>query len=227
MQGFLHGSRYGKGLVLLTLSVWLAWMPRAALAMSAPEIELRPGDVLLIELQCYVCSAIAQTTGSHFNHSGLVISTTNGDIKVAQSLTHTERVPLAQFLGQTHTTRLEILRSRELAALYARDPAGFAQRATKLQDVFTKFMAGRPFDSDYLWDNTDADGGELLYCSEMVQKTLNSVLEQPLLTAPMDYTKAWDFWQRYFDGHVPQGEPGNSPQSLADAPQLDVIYSQP
>lgn len=205
----------------------IAWMPQPALALTAPEVELRPGDVLLIELQCYVCRAIANTTGSHFNHSGLVISTVGGDIKVAQSLTHTERVPLALFLGQTHATRLDILRSRELAALYTRDPGAFAQRATQLQDVFTQLMEGRPFDPDYLWDNTDADGGELLYCSEMVQKTLNSVLDQPLLTAPMDYSKAWDFWQRYFDGHVPQGEPGNSPQSLADAPQMAVIYTQP
>jgi hypothetical protein len=84
-------------------------------------------------------------------------------------------------------------------------------------------MLGRGFDDDYLWDNMDENGHELLYCSEMIQKTLNHVLEHPLRPVSLDYSRMWNFWSEYFDGRVPQGLPGNSPASLQASEMMLTI----
>ena len=215
-----------KILRMLTLA-FLGVMNAAGSSSAAPLPLLQAGDVLLLELQCYVCRVIGASTGSPFNHSGLVITAEGNDVRVAQSLTSTEMIPLAQFLGQTSSETLLIRRPLELATLRVQDPAAFAGKAARLRAYFVQHMQGRAFDSDYLWNNVDEIGRELLYCSEMVQKTLNSVLEQPLPTRPLDFSKAWDFWQRYFHGKPPQGEPGNSPAALAESNALETIFSRP
>jgi hypothetical protein len=119
---------------------------------------------------------------------------------------------------------MKILRPRELANSYKHDRVAYESSATLLNRVFAHKMRGRAFDDNYLWNNVDNDGQELLYCSEMIQKTLNHVLAQPLTTIALDYSHHWDFWLNYFDGKVPQGEPGNSPASLGRATQLTTIF---
>ena len=105
------------------------------------------------------------------------------------------------------------------------DHEEFAGAVAKMEQFFDENMRGRGFDSQYLWDNYDEDGRELLYCSEMVQKTLNAALVQPLATVQMDFTKDWDYWSTYFHGRVPQGAQGNSPASLSRSAELTTIFS--
>jgi len=215
-----------KNLGMLTLA-FVGMMSAARFSSAAPLPQLQAGDVLLLELQCYVCRIIGASTSSLYNHSGLVITVDGNDIRVAQSLSSTEMIPLAQFLGQTRSSALLIRRPLELSTLKIQDPAAFADQAVRLRAYFAKYMQGRAFDSDYLWNNVDENGQELLYCSEMVQKTLNSVLGQPLPTRPLDFSKAWDFWLHYFRGQPPQGEPGNSPAVLAESTALETIFARP
>ena len=187
---------------------------------------LHAGDVVLIALNCYVCRVINETTESPYNHSGLILDTDLGLVsRVAQSLQSTHELSLSDFLRQAgKRSPIKILRPRELDNSYKNDHEAFESTTTVLNDVFAQEMRGRAFDDNYLWNNVDNDGRELLYCSEMIQKTLNHVLTQPLRTIALDYSRHWDFWLNYFDGKVPQGEPGNSPASLANADQLMTIF---
>ncbi len=192
-----------------------------------PEnIELRAGDVILIDLGCYVCRIISTTTGTPYNHSGLVLEVTaSGGVLIAQSLTKTEVISIEKFLSQAKPKSLaSVRRTRELDRLFAADPESFQTRIGNMQSRFEESFNGRPFDDEFLWDNRDADGGEVLYCSEMVQKTLNQALKSELATIVMDYSSNWDFWTQYFKGKVPQGLEGNSPSSLAHAEELRTVW---
>ncbi|MBM4251483.1 MAG: hypothetical protein FJ146_05895 [Deltaproteobacteria bacterium] len=200
---------------------------------ALPDFPLQSGDVILLSLDCYVCKAISRTTDSPFNHSGLVLDVVRSAeganyrdayVMVAQALGTTDTLSLQEFLGQGRSgQRYAILRPRELHLLSAADPLRYQDLMQKMQSYFDKKMRGRAFDDAYLWDNVATDGLELLYCSEMIQKTLNHILREPIPPVSMDYRKMWDFWSDYFDGHVPQGEPGNSPASLAASPMMMIL----
>lgn len=202
-------------------------------AHALPDVPLQPGDVILLSLDCYVCTAISRTTDSPFNHSGLVLDVARAldgtaasgvEVMVAQALGVTGTLTLQEFLGQGGSgQRYAILRPRELQLISVAHPMRYQELIKKMQNYFDTKMRGRDFDDAYLWDNVAKDGLELLYCSEMIQKTLNHILRDPIPPVSMDYRRMWEFWSDYFGGHVPQGEPGNSPASLAASPMMMVI----
>jgi Permuted papain-like amidase enzyme, YaeF/YiiX, C92 family len=198
-------------------------------ATSPPLPQLRPGDIILIDLGCYVCRAISITTGSPYNHVGLVIEVSSSSrARVAQALGRTDALDLESFLRQAKDgSAIEIRRSVELDGLYHTNNNMFVNASMSLKSYFESAMAGRPYDRDFLWDNMDADGNELLYCSEMVQKTLNHVLNDKIPTTPMDFSDQMEFWDGYFNGHTPQGAPGNSPATLAASRFFRTIWRQP
>ncbi|MFX3675783.1 MAG: YiiX/YebB-like N1pC/P60 family cysteine hydrolase [bacterium] len=141
-----------KSLILLSLS------------LSAQAFELRPGDVLLIELRCYSCSIIADETGSRFSHSGVVLAKQG------------EQYLVAQALGQVHATTLEKFKSQKtkLSSMLVLRPKSFSP-SEKLLNVFNRDWSGIPFDSNYTWDD------EKLYCSEFVAKFLERFMGQSFL----------------------------------------------
>lgn len=220
------------------LTTMLGWLLAAALCparpawaestsgSSEPWPPLRVGDVLLLELSCYSCQAISAATGSPYNHSGLVVAFSESlEPMVAQALGTVEAVPLGVFLAQAPKgARLMLRRSLELDQLYREHRGEYARRAFAMQEHFASAFAGQEFDAAFLWDNRDADGRELLYCSELVQKTLNHGLVQPLPPVAMDFTVQAEFWHRYFRGRVPQGLPGNSPASLEQSLLLKTMW---
>ena len=50
-------------------------------------------------------------------------------------------------------------------------------------------------------------------------KLLNPYMTDQFDTHPLDFSTHWDFWARYYRGedNIPQGEIGNSPQSLIES----------
>ena len=225
----MHSTRRWLTHIFVTTLLSVSRLASAS-PLSTPPLSTLPtlhaGDIILVALNCYVCRVISETTNSPYNHSGLVLNTDKGpETRIAQSLTTTQEISLKDFLNQaSKTSSIKILRPKELAHNYDRDRFTFESKTKVLNDVFTQKMQGRAFDDNYLWDNFDNEGQELLYCSEMIQKTLNSVLSQPLMTIALDYSRHWDFWLNYFGSEIPQGEPGNSPASLAAADQLSTIF---
>lgn len=162
--------------------------------------EWRNGDVLLIPLNCYSCSYIEQASGAPYSHSGVLLKI-KGKWRVAQSLGVVKTFSVQEFLAMGRKGR---------TALQVR-PKYLVGTNKQMVKTYLKKYKGLPFDSNFLWDNFDEEGRELLYCSEFITKLLNQFLSKPIIPAPMDYSSNWEYWNNYFNGDVPQGHPGNSP----------------
>ena len=224
-----------KGVFLAILSLFIS-----VKGVHGEESQhLRVGDVILIELNCYSCRAISQSTASRYHHSGLVVEVPSrhafsggtpesessvSTIRIAQSLSKVEVISLSKFLAQAKSgSFVAHLRPRELESDYSLNREVFDEKTATMVQTFREQFVGKPFDPAFLWDNVSPQGEELLYCSEMIQKTLNTVLETKLKTVSMDFSQGYDFWNTYFNGHVPQGKEGNSPASLYRAEEVAVV----
>lgn len=159
--------------------------------------SLRAGDVILQPLRCYSCSLIEQQEGSDYAHMGLVVRGGASPL-IAESLGQVRVVSLAEFLAKGDPSRThKIRRSRERTTF-------------RLLEAIVPWL-GAEFDRAFRWDNLGRDGREAFYCSELVTKLLNQFLKTPMKTKPMDYSENFAGWSAYFNGDVPQGEPGISP----------------
>lgn len=182
-------------------------------------LELRPGDILLQELDCYSCQRISSETASRFSHSALVIRSQNtGELVVAEALMKVRTLPLKEFVQRSAPgASVLVMRSYELDELYEKKGKVLERELT--QSFFRSFE-GLYFDKLYLWDRIDEQGRPMLYCSEFVVKFLNPFLTEDFQPRPLDFTHNWSFWSRYYDGNVPQGVLGNSPGDLEKDPKL-------
>lgn len=197
-----------KSLFKLALCLFLFFTSTGHAEIHAKLDEIEVGDVILISLNCYICQVIENETSSPYSHSAIVIAIDQQKIWVAQALGTVHELPLADFIKQA--------RNQSTWSVY-RSLQNLSPQASKsLGQNYILHFRGLGFDDQYLWNNTDGQGQELLYCSEFVTKLLNTVLPQPLLPSPLDFKKNWQIWQQYYGGKVPQGQMGNSPGSLTD-----------
>lgn len=174
-------------------------------------LELKSGDVILISFNCYECRVIESETNSRFSHSGVILINQKSEIKVAQALGIVGLVSLQDFLkNKTPNTKAAIYRSKQIQDNNKEDISN------KMLSLFNANYLGLKFDSKYLWNNIDEHGNELLYCSEFVAKFLDNFLSTSTAPYPLTYLKNYDYWFKYFKGNIPEGELGNSPQSLAN-----------
>lgn len=164
---------------------------------EAHASSLRAGDVILQPLRCYSCSLIEQQEGSDYAHMGLVVRGGASPL-IAESLGEVRVVPLSEFLAKGDSSRTHLIRRPR-------------ERTTfRLLEAIVPWL-GAEFDRAFRWDNLGRDGREAFYCSELVTKLLNQFLKTPMKTKPMDYSENFAGWSAYFNGDVPQGEPGISP----------------
>jgi len=176
-------------------------------------LDLQSGDVLLISFNCYECRVIESETNSKFSHSGVVIKNENGEIRIGQSLGFVALYPIDQFLkNRTPGTSVSVYRPKEFLK---KSPAEMADLESNMISVFNSAFKGLPFDVRYLWNNYDAKGRELLYCSEFIAKFLDHFLNQPTVPYPLTYKKNEAYWLNYFKGDIPEGVLGNSPASFS------------
>lgn len=192
---------------------WLAICSFFFLSFSLQaKIDLRVGDILLLELPCYSCQRIAEETKSGFSHSGLILKNPQGELVVAESLSSVRVVELKSFVKRsTKGATLKVMRTNDFIM-------GADQLRKSSWELFQTKYQGLLFDDLFLWDRRDQWGREMLYCSEFIAKLLNHFLINPLEPEPMDFSLHWEFWQRYFGRTPPQGELGNSPASFEVAP---------
>lgn len=185
------------------------------LGRSGAADEFMPGDIILLELNCPSCRLIAEETQSRFSHSGLVLRSPSGELRVLESLRMVEDVSLESFLArQVRGSSAVVMRSFDYQTL---QPLGMQ---TQMWTDYKRHWWGLPFDSKFLWDNYHEQGPELLYCSEFIAKFLDHYLAyMPGAPTPMDYSLHWDQWLFYFQGRPPQGKLGNNPASFYRDPQ--------
>lgn len=189
------------------------------LSFSIEAFDLQSGDILLISFNCYECHIIESETSSPFSHSGVVIKSQSGDTFIAQSLTQVHLATLQDFLkNKTPHSKAYVYRPYEFE-----NRIHFMNLENNMRLVFDKEFNGLLFDSRYLWNNVDVKGRELLYCSEFVAKFLDHFLTTPSVLYPFSFKKNYDYWIKYFQGHIPEGEMGNSPAILSQDPRFHLI----
>ena len=172
--------------------------------------DLKTGDILLIQRPSPLAEVIADETGSPYSHVGLVLKE-GGTTSVAHSMGDVHTVDLARFksLGTMDSPGgILVMRHRELF-----DPA----KRSRILDNYKAFE-GLPYDADYRWEKDCS-----FYCSEFVTKLLNTVLDNKIEPAPMDFSRNLNFWNGHFQGRIPQGRPGNSPGRLATDTSFAVV----
>lgn len=176
------------------------------LTFEATAHTLRPGDVILQPMRCYLCRMIEMHEQSSFSHMGVVVEV-NNEVWVGESLGVVKLITLSEFLAKgDHTRPHLVIRPKE-------------QVTFRLKEAIVPLL-GADYDHDFRWDNLGRDGREALYCSELVAKLLNLFLVKKLPTKIMDYTLNREAWERYFRGHVPDGVPGNSPGDFEKSQQF-------
>lgn len=185
----------------------LAWAP---LSFAQTE-DFLSGDFIYIALKGRAGQVIRGTTRSQTSHCGVISLGPEGDVRVIHSLGRVKEEPLAKFLkwgtGAYAVNRLADLnqRGRQLVVEGAR-----------------KFL-GWPYDREYLVTNRS------IYCSELLYRALSDGPGLvPVALSPMDFTVAgeegWKFWEKFFQGKVPQGEPGIAPSDYLESERFQTIY---
>jgi hypothetical protein len=197
----------------------IALLSTSAFGLSTQD--LKAGDVVLLSLKCYECRVIESETNSLFSHSGVVVKSETGEIRIAQSLGRLDHFSYAEFTKNiTPGTFVHVYRPHEFKNLSVQKRQ-FLEK--NMLDVFNEKFKNAPFDSKYLWNNFNAAGVEYLYCSEFIAKFLDHFLSKKTIPFPITYKKHLDYWSIYFKGVVPEGELGNSPAGLSRDDRFEFI----
>jgi hypothetical protein len=180
--------------------IWFSFLNNSTFALSS--VDLQTGDVLLQSLPCSLCALIEAEEGSLYSHVGVMGPLFPGP-QVFQAHGRVHRTSLGLFLRQTRPgSRVRILR-----------PVFVPETPLDLNDRFARHFEGLSYDASFLWGNRD-EKGEKIYCSELVVKLLEPVLERPVRTKPMHFVADREAWVHHFKGYPPDGEPGVSPEDL-------------
>ena len=183
--------------------------------------DLQTGDVVLLSLKCIECRVIESETNSLFSHSGVVVVDEQGRKRIAQSIGNVALFSYADFTGNiTPGTYVHVYRAREFSKLSEHK---IAMLEKSMLETFNEKYRGAPFDSKYIWNNFNAKGVELLYCSEFIAKFLDNFLSQKTQLKVISYNKHYDYWTKYFKGVVPENELGNSPASFSRDHRFEFI----
>ncbi len=183
--------------------------------------DLRAGDVILLSLNCYECRVIESETESLFSHSGVVMLDQNNSVKIAQSIGAVAMDSFSDFIrNKTPGTFVHVYRPKEFKKM---SNVAYDQLSHNMLDLFKTKYQGAPFDSRYVWNNVNAAGQELLYCSEFIAKFLDHFLGEKTTLSKISYSKHYDYWLKYFKGNVPLNEPGNSPASFSRDNRFEFI----
>ncbi len=194
------------------LAVFLAvFLSFAVPAEAIPRSDLKSGDVILISLPCRLCALIEDEDASPYSHIGVVL-TDRTEPRVLDAFHKVASSPLDAFLKLARKgSRPVILRPVD------RTSQDLNLDSDVLALRFRSLFEGLSYDSDYLWNNSDASG-EKLYCSEFVAKFLNPFLPVPVPPGPMHFRVRREEWIRHFRGAPPDGMPGLSPGDFARSP---------
>jgi len=185
---------------------------------SAYSDDFQVGDIIFTTYRpCRVCLVIEDESDSPYSHLGIIVKVTSSEVLVADSLGIVKTSSANEFIEKSAYATLFRIKEKFLNMTKKDFSLALFQ---SYEDEFQ----GLKYDRYFQWDNYDEEGNELLYCSEFVAKLMNPFLKNTIATKPMNYTKNYDFWIKYFrDVPIPQGQPGINPGYLSKQKQLKFI----
>jgi hypothetical protein len=188
--------------VLKPLFFGVCWL----FSISISALELRPGDLLLQSVRCWVCSLIELETQSRYSHIAMVYAVDKDKVKIAEAyFPRVQLIELDEFLFKTNpNTKIKILRSKQAISV------------DQFQAAVQTYV-GLSYDDQFEFET---DIVSKIYCSELVYRVYNDLnLASPALK-PMNFERYYDYWEQYFTGEVPSGKLGVAP---ADFDQSDLF----
>lgn len=185
-------------------------------AFAALATDLQVGDVLLKPMDCWTCTLIEDEENTIYSHMGIVIATAP-NIMVAEALGKVRQISLEDFQKTTAKgKKISVLRmNNERASDF------ILKNQDRFRTLFRTDFEGLGYDDSFLWNNLDANGRELLYCSEFVTKFLFAFMRFEFPVKRMHFNHNRDQWVEYFKGNVPDNKWGNAP---ADYERSDLFH---
>jgi hypothetical protein len=192
---------------------------------SIPWHKLKTGDIVLLSLDCWVCSLIELEEGKPYSHLAVVYRNPQNHLFLVESWgsagvqmkTVTEFFQDKRLNSQNPMT---VLRHKSLInkRINSRD---FYQNLEK--------YIGKKYDPHFLWDNKDEHHENMYYCSEFIYKLFQDWLGNSfqMKTKKMVYTKYYRYWVQYFRNYnqkVPAGKEGVSPADFVKSTEFNVIF---
>jgi hypothetical protein len=188
-------------------------------SLCPPVIFANPwqvGDILLQPLDCSMCYLIEEEEQSDFSHIAIVVET-QPEVLLAEALP-----PKTRLIKGSDILKRKLRHGKKNALYRLKNKAEVAQN-NALKEHFISTFKDLTYDSAFLWNNTDSQGRELLYCSELVSKLLKTAWNIEIPTKAMHYEKNREAWEDYFLGDVPDGLPGNSPEDFLRSGLFDKV----
>jgi hypothetical protein len=188
----------------------MALLGRAGWA-DGPTHLLRAGDFVYTQLRGMAGGAIRDSSDGRASHCGVVARGPGGELTVIHAYGRVREEPLEAFLAKSTGTwagnRL----------------VGATPEVRRAVVAAARSFLGWPYDRQYRVTN------RALYCSELLWRALRDGPGlEPVALTPMDFAsdgpEVWEFWVRFFQGDVPQGEPGIAPGDYLDSPVFELVH---
>lgn len=178
---------------------------------EGPLHLLRPGDFVYTQLRGAAGDAIRDSSDAEASHCGIVARDAAGELTVIHAYGRVREEPLAAFLAKS------------TGSWSANRLAGAGPEVVKSMVATARGFLGWPYDRQYLVTNRS------LYCSELLWRVLRDGPGlEPVALTPMDFAsdgpEVWEFWVRFFQGEVPQGEPGIAPGDYLGSAAFVAVY---
>lgn len=187
--------------------------------------HLRPGDVIMVPLHCWVCRLIEAEIGRPFSHSAVVIAVdVAGEVYIAEALGTVRITKLSTWAQALRTDAPWVVVRAQLQSPY--QDFSNQELSHYFYQRFDQYFSHLSFDPSYSWDSFDDHGQRTLYCSEFIYHFLSPYLAYPLQLGVASYRRHYDLWKKYFNGEVPAPAPGINPGAFYDALGFDVVIWQ-
>lgn len=175
------------------------------------------GDIIFQTITGGENDLIAEATQSPFTHCGIILKDEKG-YWVIEANGKVNKTPLKIFIAQGEANRIVVMR---LKSQYN----GIIEQNKKKGGEKIKSLMGLPYDSKYLWNDSE------MYCSELVWKIYSEVLNIELCPLrklgdfQLDSPAIKSALQAKYGSEIPVEEPIVAPSDLAASNELEMIFS--
>lgn len=193
---------------------------------NIPWEKLRTGDIILLSLECRVCSLIELEEGLPYSHMALVYRDKKNILKLVESWgsAGVKAKTVTEFFQDkklNSKNTMIVLRHKKLL----NTKKYFFEVPVILENFLNK-----KYDPHFLWDNKDQDQEPMYYCSEFIYKFFQSWLDDnfKMKTKKMTFSKYYSHWVQYFKAlkqKVPAGKEGISPADFAKTSDFLLIFN--
>ena len=188
------------------------------LTSDAHQLQFREGDVVFLVSPSPHTDPILLATKSQIGHVGMVLKH-NGALMIFEAVSPVKYTPIDVWTKKQEGKHFMVRRLTDAKSILT--PSNLLRL-----DSAASVMEGRPYDSWYNWSD------EKLYCSELVWKIFDRVLDVKLcnLRKMRDYDLSSPEVQKRLKERFPGGAPLDemvvSPQDIYESNQLVTVYQQ-